>query len=114
MDSKVALDKIKETEVKAQRIIEEARKQAIDILNQANLAKESIIKTVQEKAKLAARELKLQIEQETREELSSIQAKSQDEINAIKHKTSANLDKALEFIKEKIEKSHGYSENKKS
>jgi len=103
MDSKIALDKIKETEVQAQRIIEEAKKQAGDILQEAQLAQESIIKTMQEKARLAAKELKLQIEQETQKEISGIQAKNQDDTRLIKEKASVNLDKALEFIKDKID-----------
>jgi V/A-type H+-transporting ATPase subunit G/H len=103
MDSKIALDKIKETEVQAQRIIEEAKKQARDILQEAQLAQESIIKTMQEKARLAAKELKLQIEQETQKEISGIQAKNQDDTRLIKEKASVNPDKALEFIKDKID-----------
>jgi vacuolar-type H+-ATPase subunit H len=102
MDSKMALDKIKEAEAEAQRIIEGTKKQALDILADANLAKESIIKASQERARLAAKELKLQIEQETQKEILAIQNQNQSDISAVKEKAKVNLDKASQFLKDKI------------
>ena len=95
-------DKIKEAEDQAQRIIEEAKKQALDILRDVNLAKESIIKTAQEKARLAAHDLKIKIEQETQKEISAIQNQNQEDIRQVKEKAKANLDKALQFLKDRI------------
>jgi len=102
MDSKIALDKIKEAEAQAQRIIEEAKKQALDILRNVNLAKESIIKTAQEKARLVVHDLKIKIEQETQKEISTIQNQNQEDIRQVEEKAKANLDKALQFLKDRI------------
>ena len=103
MDSKIALDKVKEAEQKAQQIIEEAQAKARDILRDAELAKESMVKAAQEKARLAAQKLRIEIEEEAKKEAALIQNKNEEDVRALKEKARANFDKALKFIKAKIE-----------
>ncbi len=102
MDSKAALDKIKQAEFKAQSIQEEAKREAKRILNFAKQEKERLVQRNKEKALLDNKNLRTQIHQEALKEVSAIEGQSKAEVEQIKEKAGHNLDKAVEFIKDKI------------
>lgn len=102
VDSKIALDKIKETEKKAEEIIEQAKGEAAHILRQATEERERILKTRQDQARLDAQKLKAHKIEETAEEIVLIEQRTQDEIKAIKEKAQGNLDRAVDFLKVEI------------
>jgi ATP synthase H subunit len=103
MDSKLALDKIKEAESKAQRIIDEAKLEAQKILHEAKLEKEQFIEIALEKAKTDSQDLKNKINAEALQEVSAIENRTKDEINVLKEKAWHNLDKAVGFIRSKLD-----------
>jgi len=103
MDSKVALDKIKEAEIKAQHIVEQAKLEARNMLQEGKLEKDRIIKIAIEKAKTDSQKVKNRITAETLRETSSIENKTKDEVGALKEKVMASFDKALDFIRSKLD-----------
>ncbi len=102
MDSKAALDKIKEAESNAQQIIERVKLDAHNILREAKLEKERVIKAAIEKAKIDSRKLRIKIQEEGSGEINEIKKQSGVEIETLKEQAKNNLDKAVEFIKHKI------------
>ena len=102
LNSKVALEKIQETELRAKSMEEEAKREALELLGQARLAKEGLLKTAQEKARLDAEKLKAKNEEEAGGEAAEIRAKAQAEALALKQAAEANLDVALRWVKAKL------------
>ncbi len=102
LNSKVALEKIQETELRAKDMAEEAKREALELLGQAKLAKEGLLKTAQEKARLDAQKLKAESEEEALGEAVEIRARAQAEALALKQAAEANLDAAVRWIKAKL------------
>ena len=103
MDSKTALDNIKAAELKAKELIEQAKKEAQDILGGVSLKQAQIIKQAQGQALLDAEKLREKIYQEAQEEIGLIQEHGQEEIKALREKAQRNIDRAVEFIKNKMD-----------
>ena len=99
---KNALDKIKESGVKADEVIAETRKEAQKIIHEARLERERMIKSALEKVNLDSQKLKSNIEGGTAKEVREVEKDTKDQINALKVKAEANLNKALTILKEKI------------
>ena len=104
MDSKTALDKVKEIELEAARSLEEAKKEFQKILADAKLESARLIRESEQQAKLDAQKLKAKIEQETVSDISAIEAQSRLEREALIKRANNNLDKAVAFMKDKITK----------
>jgi len=102
LNSNVALEKIQETELRAKNMAQEAKREVLELLGQAKLAKEGLLKTAQEKARLDAGKLKAKSEEEALGETAEIRARAQAEALALKQATEANLDIALRWIKAKL------------
>lgn len=102
LNSKVALEKIQETELRAKKMAEEAKREALELLGQARLAKEGLLKTAQEKARIDAGKLKAKSEEGALGEAIDMRARAQAEALALKQAAEANLDVALRWIKDKL------------
>ncbi len=102
MDSKEALERIKDAELKAQETIEAAKKEAHRILSEAGHEKERIIKLAQEKAGADIQKLKDNIKGLAEQESSLIRKQSQEEIEASKAKAASRVDRAAQFLKERL------------
>ena len=102
MNSKEALERIREAEKQAQDIIDQAKNEARRILNEERIEKERILKAPQEQARLDSQKFKAEINEEILKEVSLIEGRTQDEIKALQEKASINLDKVLDFIKPKL------------
>lgn len=102
VDSKTALEQIKETEMQAEEIIALAKEEARGILQEAGREKERLIKEARAKARLACEGLRLQIEKEKKEELALIEVQTENNIRSLKEIAGSNLDKAVQFLKEQI------------
>jgi V/A-type H+-transporting ATPase subunit G/H len=103
MDSKTALDKIKEAEQKASDIIEDARRQAVVVLETARVKKEAIIKKAKRDAMDEAAKLKDNIGRATAAEVAEIEKKAREDIELLDKMLKANFDKAVAFLRSKIE-----------
>lgn len=102
MDAKLALDNIKEAEAKANTLIEQARKEAQDILQAAGLKKAQIIKEAEGQALSDAQQLKDKLGDEAAQEIALIVRAGEEEVRLLREKAQRNLERAVEFIKEKI------------
>jgi vacuolar-type H+-ATPase subunit H len=102
MDAKIALDQVKEAELKAQEIVNHAKQEAQNILHAASIEKERILKTAQEKAKKESQNLKLEIEEAASREAGGIKNQSASDMAALKEKVRNNFEKASRFLREKI------------
>jgi len=105
MDVKLALDNVKEAELKAQEIVAQAKKEARNILHEASLNREAILRRAQEQAGIDSQKLKAKIESETQQELEVIRIQAEKETNALKENAAANIDRAADFIIDKVEQS---------
>jgi len=103
MDSKAALDKIREAEFKAQEIIEQAKRESQEILREAKAEKERLIKHAAEQANQDCKKLKIKIEEEAAREVAALGGLAEEEIRILKEKVQARLAEATEFLKAKIE-----------
>ena len=106
MDSKTALDKIRQAEKEAQDIIEQAKNQARKILQEAKSEKENIIRDAQAKARLDSQKLKVKLQEETLAEIALIKNQTNLDIQALKEKAQRNMDQAAGFLKGKIDYGH--------
>lgn len=106
MDSKEALGKIKETELATGELIEKAKQEARKLLHEAGLERERIIKHDQVQAMLDAQKLKEKMQAEAFKEIAVIESQAKNEIDGVKKKAQANIDKAADFMRRKIEE-HG-------
>lgn len=102
MDTKGALEKIKEAETKTQGALEQAKKESQKIMHDALLEKERIIKNSQQRARLDAQQLKTKIEEETFGEIKTIANQAKEDIRVLQEKAEDNLVRAVEFLKGKI------------
>ena len=100
MNSQAALDKIETVEKESDKILAQAKEQAQEILKEAELEKERLIKEAKEKAKAFIERLKKEMQVEIKREIDLIQDRTEEETHALKEKAGANLDKAVEFIRE--------------
>ncbi len=102
MDSKGALDKIKEAELKAKEMIELARQEARKILQLAQLEREDILRGAQEKAALKSSELKEEIQRDTQNAIAVLKGQAQAQIAKINETAKGNIEAALDFLKTKL------------
>jgi len=102
MDSKVALDKIKETELKAEDIIEQAKRESQGILHNARLEKERILAQAKADAERDAEGVRVKIRQLAATDAANIEGQSKEAVRALKEKAQPNIDKALDFLREKL------------
>ncbi|MEI6631806.1 MAG: hypothetical protein WCL25_04255 [bacterium] len=103
MDSKSALDKIKEAELKAQELVEAAKKEALKIIQLAGLEREKIIQAAKARAREKNEELRKALDEETAKESSFIKQKSQDQQERIEKTARFNIDAAVDFLKNHLE-----------
>jgi vacuolar-type H+-ATPase subunit H len=102
MDSKAALDKIRQAELQAEETLSEAGAEAGCITEQARQQGAELIKEAQVKAASEAGKLKAQIEQDTAREIEEIKGTSLREVGVLKSKAAENVEKAANFLREKI------------
>ncbi len=102
LNSKIALERIQETELRAKNMVEEAKREALELLQQARLAKEGLLKTAQEKARLESQKLRVRGEEEALEGAAQVKAQAEAEVQALKQTAEANLDQALKLMKSKL------------
>ncbi|MFH0738465.1 MAG: hypothetical protein V2A59_01215 [Candidatus Omnitrophota bacterium] len=103
MDSKSALDKIKEAELKAEELVEAAKKESLKIIQLAGLEREKIIQAAKARAREKSEELRKALDQETTKESSSIKQKFQAEQERIEKAAGVNIDAAVDFLKNHLE-----------
>jgi len=103
MDSKTALEKIKEAEIKAQDSLEQAKRKSRQILQEASTEKARILKQAQDQANHDAQNLQIKIEKETVEEIAAIDNQTSEAIKILRKGAQVNLNKAADFIKTKID-----------
>ena len=102
MDSKTALDKIKDAEAQATNILENAKNQAHKIILEAKSQKGTITGDALLKAKGDAKNLKEKLSRESVFEAESIAKKAESEKTELIKNSSKNIDKAVNFIKSKL------------
>jgi vacuolar-type H+-ATPase subunit H len=102
MDVKEALDKIKEVELEAQGIIAAAQTQLRLILTQARQEREKIFALAQQRARKESAELSETMQRQTQQEITLIKKETEDLSARLIEKAQGNLDRAVEFLKDKI------------
>ncbi|MFH1244935.1 MAG: hypothetical protein V1662_00430 [Candidatus Omnitrophota bacterium] len=102
MDAKIALDKIQEAEQEAQRLIEQAKKEAVDILHKTGQGKEQIIHQAREQAGRDARKLKEDTTALTAQEVFAIEKQGEQQIRTLRETESGKVNKAIQFLKNKL------------
>lgn len=103
MDSKSALDKIKEAELKAQQMLQQAKEESRRILQSAQLEREKIIQDVSVRAGLKSEELRSKMQEEAIRTSSSIKSQAEAEKEKVKIAAQANIAAALDFLKSNLE-----------
>jgi vacuolar-type H+-ATPase subunit H len=102
MDSKEALDKITQAEQQAEELLSSARAEAGRIIDRVHQQGAALLKEAQEKARAEAGKLKARIDQDAAGEIEALKTASLREVEALKNKAAACVEKAADFLKEKI------------
>lgn len=100
--AKEALDKIKEAELEADKLVEEAKKESRKILEKARLERERIIEEARQNVYRDSGKIRIATEEEALREAAEIKEGSRKAASSLKERTEANIDKALRFIESKM------------
>ena len=102
MNTNTALEKIKEAEGQAEKIVNQAKEEAKKIVLQAILEKERILKNRLAAAKSDADNLKLKFDQGLSQEISAIETEIKEDLRRLREKAKNNFQTALEALKKKL------------
>lgn len=102
INSKVALDRIKEAELKAHETTEAAAKEAHAMLLEARNERERLIRAGLEKARADAKALMAKNEKEGTDEAAVIKKEFEEKIRIVREKARPRLDEAVGFIGKKM------------
>jgi V/A-type H+-transporting ATPase subunit G/H len=102
MDSKTALENIKDAENRAKDILDKAREKSCAIIDDAKQQAQGIAQGARARAAADAGLLKQKIEEESRKEAAAIMRQAHEDTRSLKEKSLQKIEKAVEFLKEKI------------
>lgn len=101
ISSKEALDRIRQAEALSRKTLEDAAKEAHEILAASRGERERIIRDSHEKARAEIKAFKANIEKEGASGAAAIEKDAREEARRLEAKAKENLAKAVDFIKAK-------------